>query len=45
MKTHLTADSLHVWGIQKVTTYQYLNAIVLLVSALSVAGKKNKTAT
>jgi|UniRef100_A0A8R1ELY9 IS5 family transposase len=44
MKTHLTADSLHVWGIQKVTTHQYLNAIVLLVSALSVTGKKNKIA-
>ncbi|QNR65105.1 transposase [Paenibacillus peoriae] len=30
MKTYLTADVMHVWGIQKVTTHQYLNAIVLV---------------
>lgn len=44
MKTYLTADDMHVWGIQKVTTHQYLNAIVLLVSALSATCKKNQTA-
>lgn len=44
MKTYLTADDIHVWGIQKVMTHQYLNAIVLLVSALSAARKKNQTA-
>lgn len=43
MKTYLTADDMHVWGIQKVTTHQYLNAIVLLVSALSATCKKNET--
>ena len=37
LKTHLTADAMHVWGIQKVTTHQYLNAIVLLASALAMA--------
>jgi IS5 family transposase len=44
MKTYLTANDMHVWGIQKVTTHQYLNAIVLLVSALSASCMKNKTA-
>nr|WP_281172608.1 transposase [Aneurinibacillus terranovensis] len=44
LKTYLTADGLHVWGIQKVTTHQYLNAIVLLVSAISAASRKNQTA-
>jgi len=37
LKTYLTADAMHVWGIQKVTTHQYLNAIVLLASALAMA--------
>lgn len=31
MKSYLTANSLHVWGIDKVKTHIYLNAIVLLV--------------
>ena len=35
-KTHLTANRAHVSGIDKVTTHVYLNAIVLLVSALAV---------
>jgi len=42
MKTYLSADDLHVWGIKKVTTHQYLNAIVLLVSALSAASSTNE---
>lgn len=37
MKTYLTVDQFHVWGIQKVTTHQYLNAIMLLASALAVS--------
>lgn len=41
MKSFLTANSLHVWGIEKVKTNIYLNAIVLLASALAVA-KENK---
>lgn len=45
MKTYLAADDMYVWGIQKVMTHQYLNAIVLFVSALfSAASKKNQTA-
>lgn len=40
LKENLTANDLHVGGIQKVKTYVYFNAIVLLVSAL--AGKKAK---
>jgi len=40
MKTYLTADDMHIWGIRKVMTHQYLNAIVLLVFALSVAARK-----
>lgn len=40
MKAYLTADQLHAWGIQKVTTHQYLNAIVLLASALVIAKKR-----
>lgn len=44
MKTYLSADSLHVWGVQKVTTQQYLNAIVLLVSALSTASRRKQAA-
>ncbi|MFF3924358.1 transposase, partial [Paenibacillus lactis] len=44
MKTYLSADGMHVWGIQKVTTHQYLNAIVLLVSALSIVSRKQQTA-
>ncbi|MFC5559579.1 transposase [Ureibacillus thermophilus] len=41
MKSYLTANSLHVWGIEKVKSHIYLNAIVLLVSALAMA-KENK---
>jgi len=37
LKVYLTANSLHVSGIEKVRTHVYLNAIVLLVSALAVA--------
>lgn len=44
LKTYLTSDALHVWDIQKVTTHQYLNAIVLLASALAMAHKTKKTA-
>jgi transposase, IS5 family len=44
MKTYLTADQLHVWGIQKVTTHQYLNAIVLLASALATAKQRVQNA-
>jgi hypothetical protein len=44
MKSHLTADQLHVWGIQKVLTHQYLNAIVLLTSALAVSRQQGKNA-
>lgn len=44
MKTYLTADQLHVWGIQKVTTHQYLNAIVLLASALAIAKQRIQNA-
>jgi hypothetical protein len=40
MKTYLTAYALQVWGIQKVTTHQYLNAIVLLASALDSINEK-----
>ncbi|AZK45192.1 transposase [Paenibacillus lentus] len=42
MKTYLTADAMHVWGIEKVITHQYLNAIVLLASALAMAQKYRK---
>jgi hypothetical protein len=44
MKTYLTADQLHVWGIKKVTTHQYLNAIVLLASALAIAKQRVQNA-
>ncbi|AZK47489.1 transposase [Paenibacillus lentus] len=44
MKTYLTADAMHVWGIEKVITHQYLNAIVLLASALAMAQKYRKVA-
>jgi hypothetical protein len=43
LKTYLTADAMHVWGIRKVTTHQYLNAIVLLASALAMAGLQAKS--
>lgn len=44
MKTYLTADDMNVWGILKATTHQYLNAIVLLVSALSAACRRKQNA-
>jgi hypothetical protein len=44
LKTYLTADAMHVWGIQKVTTHQYLNAVVLLASAIAMACQSKKTA-
>ncbi|EGL83432.1 transposase IS4 family protein [Caldalkalibacillus thermarum TA2.A1] len=44
MKTYLTANRLHVRGIQKVKTHIYLNAIVLLLSALAVAKQGQKEA-
>ncbi len=40
LKERLTTNDLHVSGIEKVKTYVYLNAIVLLISAL--AAKKLK---
>ncbi|WP_206919419.1 transposase, partial [Alicyclobacillus suci] len=36
LKENLTANDTHVHGIEKVTTYVYLNAIVLLASALAM---------
>ena len=42
LKSYLTADDLHVWSIQKVTTHLYINAICLLVSALSLATRKTQ---
>lgn len=44
MKTYLTADAMHVWGIQKVTTHQYLNAIILLASALAMVRQSGNVA-
>ncbi|MFR9710530.1 transposase [Paenibacillus sp. MB22_1] len=44
LKTYLTADAAHVRGIQKVTTHQYLNAIVLLASALAVSHHSKRAA-
>jgi transposase, IS5 family len=44
MKTYLTADSMHIWGFQKVTTHQYLNAIILLATALAMAQHSSKAA-
>jgi IS5 family transposase len=44
LKTYLTADAAHVRGIQKFTTHQYLNAIVLLASALAVAHHSERAA-
>ncbi|MCF8565015.1 transposase [Alicyclobacillus tolerans] len=37
LKENLTANDTHVRGIQKITTYVYLNAIVLLASALAMS--------
>lgn len=37
LKSYLTADDVHVRGIEKVTTHLYLNAIVLLASAIAAS--------
>ena len=37
LKDYLRADDIHVGGIRKVTTHVYLNAIVLLASAIAMA--------
>lgn len=42
MKAYLTANSLHVWGVSKVQTHIYLNAITLLVGALAISKQKQK---
>lgn len=44
LKTHLTANRVHVSGIDKVTTHVYLNAIVLLASELAMARAAKKQA-
>ncbi|GAB7058213.1 hypothetical protein JCM16163A_49620 [Paenibacillus sp. YK5] len=44
LKTYLTADAMHMWGIRKVTTHQYLNAIVLLASALAMVKHSSNAA-
>ncbi|GMA62576.1 hypothetical protein GCM10025859_30160 [Alicyclobacillus fastidiosus] len=36
LKENLTVNDVHIRGIQKVTTYAYLNTIVLLASALAM---------
>lgn len=41
LKHNLTVDDVHVRGIQKVTTYVYLNVIVLLASALAMNATVN----
>jgi IS5 family transposase len=41
LKEHLTANDLHVRGIEKVTTHVYLNAIVILATALAVKKAKH----
>lgn len=50
LKEYLTANDLHVGGIEKVKTHIYINAIILLASALALkrtngnAGVTSKTA-
>ena len=41
LKENLTANDLHIWGIQKVKTHAFLNAIALLATALAVKKVKN----
>lgn len=41
LKEKLTANDLHVRGIEKVTAYVYLNAVVLLASALAIKRQKS----
>lgn len=36
LKEYLTSNDIHVQGIEKVTTYLYINAIILLASALAL---------
>jgi hypothetical protein len=43
LKVYLTANHAHVSGIEKVTTHVYLNAIVLLGSALAMLNLENRT--
>jgi len=42
LKEYLTANDLHVGGIEKVKTHVFLNAIVLLASALALKKHKDK---
>lgn len=42
LKDHLTANDVHVGGIEKVKTHVYLNAIVLLASALAMRRVKRQ---
>ncbi|GAB4262399.1 transposase [Thermincola ferriacetica] len=42
LKENLTANDLHVWGMQKVKTHAFINAIALLATALAVKKAKNK---
>lgn len=42
MKSYLTANSLHIRGIEKVKTHIYLNAIVLIASALAMNKQSRK---
>jgi transposase, IS5 family len=42
LKERLTMNDAHVRGIQKVTTHVYINAVVLLASALAVSAAKRK---
>lgn len=43
LKEYLTANDLHVGGIEKVKTHVFLNAIVLLASALALKQHKDKS--
>jgi IS5 family transposase len=43
LKEYLTANDLHVGGIKKVTTHAFLNAIVLLASALALKKHKKRS--
>lgn len=44
LKIHLTANQLHVWGIEKVKTHLLLNMIVLLAGALACRQSVRKAA-
>jgi hypothetical protein len=43
LKEYLTANDLHVGGIEKVKTHVFLNGIVLLASALALKQHKDKS--